>query len=37
MKLLTKNGAYMNVYTPDEEKRAKTRGWKLVKAKKAKK
>ena len=38
MKLMkSKDGAYMHVYTPAEEKRAKARGWKEVKAKKAKK
>ena len=32
MKLLkSKDGAYMHVYTPAEEKRAKARGWKVVK------
>ena len=32
MKLMkSKDGAYMYVYTPAEEKRAKDRGWKEVK------
>ena len=31
MVLMTKNGAYMNVYNPDEAKRAKAKGWRIIK------
>ena len=37
MKLMTKNGAYMNVYNPAEQERAAKRGWRIVPEKKEEK
>ena len=39
MKLMTKDGAYMHCYNPNEVKRAESKGWKVVEepVKKAKK